>query len=61
MMPSLDLVTHEVRPWAGPTWTPTGPTLGTKPGTYCHEDGSHLLVAEVCANCGLTTREDSDV
>lgn len=54
MMPSLDPVTHAVTPWAGATWSTTDGTLTAKPGTYCAEDGSHLFVSGVCANCGLT-------
>lgn len=52
-MPSLDPVTHEVTPWSGPTWHSTSGKLDTKPGTYCHTDGSHTFTSGVCANCGL--------
>lgn len=54
-MPSLDPVTHTVRPWGGQTWRSTTGKLDAKPGTYCASAGSHLFVASVCANCGLTT------
>lgn len=54
MMPSLDPVTHAVRPWSGETWTNDDGTLAARPGTYCAEDGSHHFVSAVCSNCGLT-------
>lgn len=58
VMPSLDPVTHAVRPWSGATWTNADGTLAAKPGTYCADDGSHLFVSGVCANCGLTYHDD---
>jgi hypothetical protein len=54
MMPSLDPVTRAVSLWSDATWTNADGTLAAKPGTYCAEDGSHLFVSGVCANCGLT-------
>jgi hypothetical protein len=59
MMPSLDPVTHEVKPWAGPTWSNTNGTLLARPGTYCYIDGSHTFISSVCANCGLTYHADN--
>lgn len=53
-MPSLDLVTHAVQPWAGETWSNADGLLTPKPGTYCELDGSHTFVSGVCANCGIT-------
>lgn len=58
MMPSLDPVTHEVRPWAGEVWRSVSGKLDTRPGTYCDEVGSHCFTADVCSNCGLTYLED---
>ena len=54
MMPSLDPVTHAVKPWDGATWSNADGTLAARSGTYCAEVGSHLFTAGVCANCGLT-------
>lgn len=51
-MPQLDETGRPI-PWTGPTWTPTGPTLGAKPGTLCDESGSHLFISGVCCDCGL--------
>ena len=47
---------HVPIPWDGPTWTPTGPQLGSRPGTPCVLDygGSHMFIAGVCCDCGLT-------
>jgi hypothetical protein len=58
-MPSLDPVTHAVRPWSGPTWKNSDDSLAAKPGTYCAKDGSHTFTVAsigsppVCVNCGL--------
>ena len=50
-------VDHTHRPirWDAPSWAPTGPTVGVRPGTPCEEFASHCLVAGVCADCGLET------
>lgn len=55
-MPSLDIVTHDVRPWDAATWSNEDGSLAARPGTYCYFDGSHLFKCGVCANCGLDVR-----
>jgi hypothetical protein len=59
MMPSLDPVTHEVKPWTAATWSNANGTLAARPGTYCYDDGSHTFISAVCANCGLTYHESN--
>lgn len=44
---------HEVLVWEGPTWKPTDGTLAARSDTPCAESGSHVFVANVCADCGL--------